>query len=310
MKKALAIGIVNNMMRILALFCAVVCTLTIVTGCGRSAEVKKVKIDDIEIAYYIRGKGKPLVMVMGFRGTMALWDPALLEELEKYYTLILFDNRGMGLSTDSIENQTTIPQMAEDTARLIKALGYEKANLLGWSMGSRIAQYLAITQPEIVEKLILCSPNPGGSFQATRRSDAYKQLTTIDLSKKEGLSLIFPETDKGRKAADELVRRLSIAVKKERVPNDFTVSDLTVERQKHALHLWDQNDENYQALITMRVPTLVAGGLADTLDSPENVRIVASRIPFAWVAYFPDAGHDFLSQEYQQSSLLIRAFLQ
>jgi pimeloyl-ACP methyl ester carboxylesterase len=85
--------------------------------------MKKVRIGEIDIAYYTRGIGKPLVMIMGFRGTMGQWDPALLEELEKYYTLILFDNRGVGFSTDTEKDLTTIQQMAQDTVGLIQALG-------------------------------------------------------------------------------------------------------------------------------------------------------------------------------------------
>jgi pimeloyl-ACP methyl ester carboxylesterase len=55
--------------------------------------MKRVKVGEIELAYYTRGSGKPLVFIMGFRGTMGQWDPAPLHELEKHYTLILFDKQ-------------------------------------------------------------------------------------------------------------------------------------------------------------------------------------------------------------------------
>lgn len=127
---------------------------------GRRAQVKKVKINGIDLAYYIRGKGEPLVMIMGFRGTMAIWDPGLLEILEKKYTLILFDNRGAGLSTSHEGEAFTISHMADDTAKLIEALGYANAHVLGWSMGARIALDLSLKFPEKVKSLILLSPNP------------------------------------------------------------------------------------------------------------------------------------------------------
>ncbi len=81
---------------------SLILVVLLVVGCERfkQAEVKKEKVGDSDIAYYVRGQGEPLVMVMGFRGTMAIWDPALLEQLEKRFTLILFDNRGVGFSTD------------------------------------------------------------------------------------------------------------------------------------------------------------------------------------------------------------------
>ncbi len=65
------------------------------------------------------------MMINGFISTMSLWDPALLDELPKHHQLILFDNRGVGLSTDTKKNNTTIPQMADDAAGLIKKLDYK-----------------------------------------------------------------------------------------------------------------------------------------------------------------------------------------
>ena len=80
------------------------------------AEVKYAQVGDVRLAYYVRGEGKPLVMINGFISTMSLWDPLLIEDLAKHRQLILFDNRGVGLSTDTKENATTIPQMADDAA--------------------------------------------------------------------------------------------------------------------------------------------------------------------------------------------------
>src|SRR5262249_57564305 len=101
-------------------------------GCERSpkAEVKKAKIDDIEIAYYTMGSGEPLIMIMGFRGTMAIWDPALLDILSKKYKLILFDNRGVGFSTDTESNTLTISQIPDATPKFINILVYEHAHSL------------------------------------------------------------------------------------------------------------------------------------------------------------------------------------
>lgn len=95
------------------------------------ADVKYVQVGDVKLAYYMRGEGKPLVMVNGFVSTMSLWDPRLIAELAKTHQLIMFDNRGVGMSTDSAENKTTIPQMADDAAGLIQALGLKQPDVLG-----------------------------------------------------------------------------------------------------------------------------------------------------------------------------------
>lgn len=284
--------------------------LAIFTSCEqKQAEIKKAKVGDIELAYYTRGSGEPLVMIMGFRGTMSVWDPALLERLEKYYTLVLFDNRGAGLSTDTEKDHTTVEQMAEDTANLIKSLGYSKANVLGWSMGSRVAFELAAQYPEMVKTLILCAPNPGGGHEVIKTNESFKKLTTADLTKTEGLSLLFPDSPEGKKGAGELVARLTKAVLDKKVPDDFQVSGRTVERQINALALWKKDTKAYEALSHLKTPTLVLGGKLDSLDSTENVKIVADRIPFAWLAFFPEAGHYFLSQNYENAADLIHVFI-
>lgn len=301
----------NITKKIFQFFVLAICIFTL-SGCERikKVEVKKEKIGNIELAYYTRGSGEPLIMIMGFRGTMSIWDPALLEMLEKKYTLILFDNRGVGFSSDTNEDVLTISQMAEDTANLIKRLGYQKSHVLGWSMGSKIAMELALNHPEMVNSLILCSPNPGGKYQALRKSNAYEELTAKNLSLKEGLSLIFPKTDEGHKAADAFIARLTEAIIKGMVPDDLKISNQAVDRQIQALKLWDQDNKVYEMLPTIKMPALVAGGLDDDLDPPENVQIVACRIPSAWSAYFAGGGHDFLSQDYSHFAELVILFIE
>ena len=67
---------------------------------------------------------------MGYAGTLSAWDPAFLDELAKNNQLIIFDNRTAGLSTDTTENHTSIPQMAGDAAGLAKTLEFKKVNVL------------------------------------------------------------------------------------------------------------------------------------------------------------------------------------
>jgi pimeloyl-ACP methyl ester carboxylesterase len=293
-------------------FFLVLFSLLMFTGCElpMKMEVKKAKIGDVELAYYTRGAGEPLVMIMGFRGTMSGWDPALLDILEKKYTLILFDHRGVGFSTDTQDDMTTVPQMAEDTAGLIRSLGYAKAHILGWSMGTRIALELSLKHPELVETMILCSPNPGGEHQAKRKTGAFAKLTAPVISNEEAISLIFPDTVKGKAAGAVYQGRIAAQVIAGKVPNDFNVSKQTVERQVRAIKVWDEGNHLYDALPTVKVPTLVTGGLSDVLDGPDNVRTVASRIPNAWTAYFPNAGHNFLSQDHQSFGDLALLFIE
>ncbi|CDR33752.1 alpha/beta fold hydrolase [Criblamydia sequanensis] len=273
-------------------------------------EVKMIEVDGVKIAYYIRGQGKPLFMINGFISTMSLWDPALLEELAKNYQLILFDNRGVGLSTDTIENKTTIPQMADDVAGLIKGLGYSKANILGWSMGARIGQQLLIRHPELVDKAVLCAANPGGKYQDRTAPDVENKLNNPNVSETEKIGLVFPDNEQGTQAAKESLARIKAAVKSGSIPNNFSVSKETLIRQNRARTvLWNNDNENFNALKDIKVPVLLSDGRFDIIDLPKNSLIIANQIPYSWTAFL-NGGHAFLFQEHKQFADLVHVFLQ
>ncbi len=274
------------------------------------AEVKTIDVGDIKIAYYVRGQGKPLFMINGFISSMSLWDPALLDELAKNYQLILFDNRGVGFSTDTKENNTTISQMADDVAGLIKNLGYEKVNILAWSMGARIGQQLLIKHPSLVEKAILCSANPGGKYEEKTSAEVESKLNNPNIPDMEKIGLVFTDDEKGRLAAKNCLARLKQAVASGTIPNDFVISKETLIRQNRARTiLWSNNDENFNALKDIKNSVLLADGRSDIIDLPKNSVIIANQIPFAWTAFL-EGGHAFLFQEYKQFADLVYAFLQ
>lgn len=276
----------------------------------QQAKLQKARVGEIEIAYYTRGEGKPLFMIIGYDCTMSMWDPALLEILEKKYQLILFDNRGAGLSNDSSENQTSIPQMADDTAGLIKALGFFQAYVLGWSMGANIAQQLAIKHPEVVEKLVLCAPSPGGRNQILASGEILNKLNSYGLDQDEKLTLLFSENDQGKAASKAYKERINEAKAKGTIPNDFYILNATAARQTYARSvLWNKNEENYNALSSIKIPTLVIGGQDDFINPPENVKVIANRIPLSWSAYIP-GGHAFMFQESKKFTDLLFLFLE
>ena len=139
----------------------------LVAACGHNsqkpfeARVHIVQVANTRIAWYERGQGSPLVMLMGTGSTMAEWDPALLRLLAQDHRLILFDYPGLGLSGpwhgDSFDS------LADTTAGLMSAIDVPKADVMGWSMGGFVAQRLAVDHPQKVSRLILAGTNPGGS---------------------------------------------------------------------------------------------------------------------------------------------------
>lgn len=272
-------------------------------------EVRYAQVGDVKLAYYTRGSGAPLLMVNGFISTMSLWDPALLAELEKEHTLILFDNRGVGLSTDTKENHTTIEQMADDAAGLAKALGYSRINILGWSMGARITQQVLIRHPDLVSKGVLASANPGGTCQVKTSNQVETELNNPNVPLSDKVALTFPDNPKGKQAEAQVLARIKAAVKAGTIPDDFKTSKQTTERQDRArTTLWSGSNANCEALSGIKIPVLLTDGRDDVVDIPRNSLVIANKIPFSWLAFF-EGGHSFLFQSYQKFSEVVNTFL-
>ena len=83
------------------------------------------------------------MLISGYSFAMDSWDSTLLETLASNHTVIVFDNRGIGNTTSGSEQKFSISQFANDTAGLLEELNIEKADVLAWSMGGRIAQELS-----------------------------------------------------------------------------------------------------------------------------------------------------------------------
>ena len=272
--------------------------------------VKYAQVGDVKLAYYTRGEGEPLLMISGFISTISLWDPLMIETLAQQHQLILFDNRGVGLSTDTEENNTTIPQMADDAAGLLKALGIKKANILAYSMGARIGQQFLIRHPDLVDKAVLAAANPGGSHEDPAAPDVEGKLNNPDTPKMEKLALTFTDNDAGREAAKAAIGRIKAAVAAGIMPDDFDVSKQTTERQDRArTTLWKADNGNFENLKNIKVPVLVTDGSSDAIDPPKNSLTIVDQIPYAWLAYFV-GGHAFLYQSPQHFADTVNVFLQ
>src|SRR5215469_5140313 len=123
--------------------------------------LKKVRVGDIDIAYKMFGIGEPILLITGVGGDMNSWDPSTLKSLSSNHTVIIFDNRGVANTTTG-SKAFSIQQFANDTVGLLDILKIQKADVLGHSMGGIVAQQLAVTHPEKVNRLILVSTTCGG----------------------------------------------------------------------------------------------------------------------------------------------------
>ena len=93
------------------------------------------------------------------------------------------------------------------------------------------------------------------------------------------------------------------------IPDDLVTSAQTAERQNRARSvLWAADEQNYQDLAKITLPVLVADGRDDVIDPPENARIIAAQIPFAWLAFY-EGGHAFLYQSAEKFGGTVNLFL-
>ncbi len=241
-----------------------------------SLEVHRTEVNGVELAYRTVGAGKPLLLVMGYSGTMEMWAPELIQELAADRQVIMFDNRGMGESAVD-ERRFSIGLFASDASVLVKRLGFEKVDVLGWSMGAITAARMAAEYPERVDKLILY----GGACDRKPVVSALNRMNK--LPQDELIRKIFPHAwvSKHPEAYDNLPEPSS--------PIDAKI----VKRQYEALSDWHGS----RALLSsIESPTLIVSGENDWVTPVDQSVDMAELIPGSWLARFKGAGHWLMYQ--------------
>jgi alpha/beta hydrolase fold len=140
--------------------------------------VKKVHVGDIDIAYKVFGKGDPFLLISGSGLVMDAWQPSILRDLSRNHTVIIFDNRGVGNTTIRTK-PFSIEQFANDSVGLLAALKIQKADVLGFSMASFIAQEITLLHPEKVNRLILYGATCGGEENIPQTPQVVKILSDL-----------------------------------------------------------------------------------------------------------------------------------
>jgi pimeloyl-ACP methyl ester carboxylesterase len=237
---------------------------------------------------------------MGYSGTMDLWDPQFLENLASQYQVIVFDNRGMGNTTTGTK-EFTMEQFAEDTVGLMDVLGIGQTHVLGWSMGTNIAQEVALRYPDKVSKLVLYAADCGGEQAVYPSPEVMKELTdTSGTAEERGerlFKLLFPE---------EWLQQYPDFYKQFPQPNEKTPPE-NIERQTQAMENWQGT---YDRLPDIKPSTLVATGTEDVLTPPQNSLIIVNRIPGAWLVQIGEAGHGLMYQFPNRFASIISDFLE
>ena len=250
-------------------------------------------------------RGVPLVLFQHFRGNLDSWDPALIDALAAGGRVITFDNAGVGGSTGTTAD--TIGQMARDAIAFLTALDVSQADLLGFSIGSFVAQQIGLTRPGIVRRLVLASSAPqGAAGMHGWAPEVIGAIGTPDTSPEAYLDVFFARSPSSRQAGQQALGRMYARTQ----DRDAATTWATREAQYDAVCAWGIPDHGLlQRVSALDMPVLVANGDSDPMILPRYSYLLAGLIPQARLKIYPDAAHGFLFQHHADFAADVEAFL-
>ncbi|MEY8462359.1 alpha/beta fold hydrolase [Streptococcus merionis] len=260
------------------------------------------------IAYREMGKGKsalPLILLTHLAATMDNWDPKLLDLLAEKEHIIVLDLPGVGSSQGKVAG--TISGMAEQALAIIRALGYEKINLLGLSMGGMIAQEIVRIDGKMVNRLILAGTGPRGGKEVDKvTGKTFKFMAKAGLERIDPKRYIFYNHDeKGRMEAEKVLGRMAMR------PKDFAGKEMKLSgflTQLKAIKRWGRGDSDSLSYITQL--TLIVNGDNDMQVPTENSYDMHDKIAGSQLIIYPNAGHGSIFQHADTFASSLLAFLE
>ena len=280
---------------------------------------KKVHVGDIDVAYKMFGKGDPIILIPGGSDGMDAWDPTLMKTLSSNHTVIVFDPRGIGNTTIGSKPYTP-STLANDTTGLMDALKIPKAGVMGYSLGSYIAQQVTMMHPDKVNSLVLIGSSCGGKDHTPKPPEFIKLQSDIV---NEGLKHI-PASHAQMQAL--IVASLGqgwvrLHPESSKIPENIT----SLQQLKPGLPPEVANDQNIVGkywednptwsgacgvLAKLDKPTLVITGTDDNFYQPHvNSLKIAEKIPGAWLVQIKNAGHAVVNQYPAEVGKILNTFL-
>jgi pimeloyl-ACP methyl ester carboxylesterase len=230
-----------------------------------------VRAGDLEIWTEQVGEGPDVLLIGGLGDTLESWQ-FQLEGLSDRYLLTAFDNRGAG-RTPLPEGRLSATTMADDAAALLRALEIPSAHVAGFSMGSAIAQEMALRHPELVRSLVLMSTYARPDALWRSQLTFWRWLAEVAPSERAFFEAFFTWVYTPRAHADGTVDQ--IVEEALAFPHKQSVEAFQAQVEVCIAH---DTEDRLQRIIA---PTLVLSGELDIILPPRFGRAVAARIPNA-----------------------------
>src|SRR5271163_118573 len=224
---------------------------TIMIHAHQTAPTQFVEANGIRFAYRRFGKagGVPIVFNQHYTGTMDYWDPAVTDGLASDREVILFNNAGVSSSSGGVP--TTFEQMGANAVAFIRALGLNKADVLGFSIGGMVAQEIAPQAPDLVRKLILVGTGPRGGHAMESLTQVAKRIfgAVYDPAEHMWLAVLFSPSEAAQAAGKAFLKRKHLR-QEGREPE---VNDKVSPAQIEAMDKWGvQQAGSYDYLKTIK----------------------------------------------------------
>jgi pimeloyl-ACP methyl ester carboxylesterase len=258
----------------------------------------------IDYTYRDVGDGEvPLLLLQHFRGNLDNWDPALIDGLATHRRVVAFDNVGVGNTTGTTPH--SVDAMAVDALTFLDAMNLERVDVLGFSLGSFVAQEMALLRPSLLRRVVLASAAPRGApGMHGWAPDVIAAVGGRELNPQGYLDVFFPATS--RRAGEEALTRMFSRTGDPDQPTSWQ----TRQAQYDAVCAWGvPNHAMLQRLAEIDQPVLLANGDSDPMILPRYSYLLAGLLPNAQLTIYPNAAHGFLFQYHDEFAANVNAFL-
>ena len=246
------------------------------------------------VAVQVSGRSTgPTLLLLAGQANSHRWWSSLRADFEDDFRVVTLDQRGTGESRGEVTDWST-DLFADDAARVLAALDAPKAMVYGTSMGGRVAQVLAASHPDVVERLVLACTSPGGPHAQERDAEVRRSLGDPDPSRQRAALQRLFYTDEWPRPPER----------------SHLFGDPTMSADEKRAHLRvSARHDAWDRLARIEAPTIVLHGTDDQMSPVGNAHLLADRIPAARLHLVEGGRHGFFEEHRSQVVPLVRTFL-
>lgn len=250
-------------------------------------ETSFAELGDRTIAYRSYGKGKAIIFVNRFRGTIDTWDPLFVAKMAEKFNVIVFDYSGIGSSTGSLAPDITV--VAKDVKDLADFLKLDSVIVLGWSYGGLVAQTATLLYPNLVTHAVLVGTNPPGKNEIPIEQAFFDAaLKPVNDFEDEIVLFFEPKSESSRLAAKASHDRIHKKIDGGKIPSTMDVFQLYFGGgdtfREDALNFREQ-------LKKIKTPILIISGDHDISFAVENWYPYVNQMTNAQMIVYAGTGH-------------------